>query len=161
MYSIRAHFQTIAQHQSWHFKDVKKCLLVYNASAPAEVGPKTSLPKAYNLLWSEICKDNENDTITVRNLNGDISADLNRLHANNVSRGILERKKFDPVHSVFPIVAAFNDREYGENHCHLMTHVHMNFSELQRLLNCEPMEHLLAPSIRTQSSTLLKTSVHS
>lgn len=86
----------------------KKYLLVYNSSACAAEGRKTSLVMACNLVLTVVVKDS--GSINVDFTKEDISANLNEHYTNDQIRDMLQRKDFDQLDSVLSYGAAFVDR---------------------------------------------------
>lgn len=69
-----------------------------------------------SLLLTDMHGEHGTKTMNIDILKGSIPADKNGLCTNSENRGMLERKDFEQVDSVFQIVAAFVDRALDQQH---------------------------------------------
>lgn len=92
-----------------------------------------------------IRRDSGTKTMSLDFCEGDILADLNRIHTSNGIGILHEDVEFKQLDFVLPFIAALAAREMGADHLHPMTCVYTNLFGLLHLINRQSVEDVLAP----------------
>lgn len=112
-------------------KMMKECLYRFVLSAGVVIDRRKAVLQWCRLLLPVFERECGRPALRADLEEWDVSSDLNQLYTNNGIRGILDRKKFETLSMVVPLLGVFVDQATGKESKYPMTSVHTTFSALE------------------------------